>query len=120
MNSQHITVLLNEAVAGLNIDPNGIYLDGTLGGAGHSLEIAKLLNEQGTLIGVDRDMEAIEASSKRLKDVLPKVRLVNDNYRNILYVSFRASAINEHGIYTFGSIRYCFVESYFIKSFWRK
>ena len=83
MDFVHKPVLLNECLEGLLIKPNGVYLDGTLGGAGHSLEIAKLLNEQGMLIGVDRDLEAIDASSKRLKDVSPKVRLVNDNYRNI-------------------------------------
>jgi len=83
MDFVHKPVLLDECLEGLLIKPNGVYLDGTLGGAGHSLEIAKLLNEQGMLIGIDRDLEAIDASSKRLKDVLPKVRLVNDNYRNI-------------------------------------
>lgn len=79
----HKPVLLNECICNLNIKPNGIYLDGTLGGAGHSLEIAKLLNNEGTLIGIDRDMTAINVSRSRLSDVKPAVNLVNDNYKNI-------------------------------------
>ena len=79
----HKPVLLNECIENLNIKPGGIYLDGTLGGAGHSLEIAKLLNDKGMLIGIDRDIEAIQVSGDRLKDVEPTVKLVNDNYKNI-------------------------------------
>lgn len=79
----HKPVLLNECICNLNIKPNGIYLDGTLGGAGHSLEIAKLLNNEGTLIGIDRDITAINVSRSRLSDVKPTVNLVNDNYKNI-------------------------------------
>lgn len=79
----HKPVLLNECIENLSIKPDGVYLDGTLGGAGHSLEIAKLLNENGLLIGIDRDIEAIKASSKRLDGVLPQVILVNDNHKNI-------------------------------------
>ena len=83
MDFLHKPVLLNECITNLSIKPNGVYLDGTLGGAGHSLEIAKMLNEQGVLIGVDRDLDAISVSSKRLLGVLPKVHIVNDNYKNI-------------------------------------
>lgn len=79
----HKPVLLNECIVNLNIKPDGVYLDGTLGGAGHSLEIAKLLNKKGMLIGIDRDVEAINVSSKRLEGVDPTVKLVNDNYKNI-------------------------------------
>ena len=79
----HKPVLLNECIENLNIKPDGIYLDGTLGGAGHSLEISKLLNEKGTLIGIDRDVTAINVSSSRLSNVKPTVNLVNDNYKNI-------------------------------------
>ena len=57
-NFNHIPVLLNEVIEGLNIKKNGIYVDGTLGGAGHSLEICKKLSPQGRLIGIDRDVEA--------------------------------------------------------------
>lgn len=79
----HKPVLLNECLEGLSIKSDGIYLDGTLGGAGHSLEIAKLLNEKGVLIGIDRDETAIKVSEERLLNVRPLVKLVNDNYKNI-------------------------------------
>lgn len=79
----HKPVLLDECMENLNIKPDGVYLDGTLGGAGHSLEIAKLLNKKGTLIGIDRDIEAINVSRNRLSNVKPVVELVNDNYKNI-------------------------------------
>ncbi len=79
----HKPVLLHECIENLSIKPDGVYLDGTLGGAGHSLEIAKLLNEKGMLIGIDRDIEAINVSRERLKGVKPTVNLVNDNYKNI-------------------------------------
>ena len=62
----HISVLLNECIEGLNIKPNGIYVDGTLGGAGHSSQIAARLNE-GRLIGIDRDPVALKAAGERLK-----------------------------------------------------
>ena len=77
----HKPVLLNECIENLNIKSDGIYLDGTLGGSGHSLEISKLLNEKGTLIGIDRDVTAINVSSSRLSNEKPTVNLVNDNYK---------------------------------------
>ena len=64
----HISVLLKECIENLNINPDGIYVDGTMGGAGHSLEIVKRLSSKGTLIGIDRDLEAIAVAKKRLKD----------------------------------------------------
>ena len=79
----HKPVLLNECIENLNIKPSGVYIDGTLGGAGHSSEIAKLLDESGTLIGIDRDIEAINVSRERLLGFKPTVHLVNDNYKNI-------------------------------------
>jgi 16S rRNA (cytosine1402-N4)-methyltransferase len=79
----HKPVLFDECMDNLNIKPNGIYVDGTLGGAGHSLGIAKSLNENGTLIGIDRDVEALAVSKQRLAEVNPKVILVNDNHKNI-------------------------------------
>ena len=79
----HKPVLLNECIENLKIKPNGVYLDGTLGGAGHSLEIAKLLNENGLLIGIDRDIEAINVSRERLNNLRPSIELINDNYKNI-------------------------------------
>lgn len=79
----HKPVLFKESIQGLSIKDNGIYIDGTLGGAGHSLEIAKLLKEKGIIIGIDRDVEAITVSRERLSGVSPKVILVNDNNKNI-------------------------------------
>ncbi|MBQ2154564.1 MAG: 16S rRNA (cytosine(1402)-N(4))-methyltransferase RsmH [Oscillospiraceae bacterium] len=78
----HISVLLTEAVDALNIRPDGIYLDGTLGGAGHSLEIVKRLTT-GRLIGVDRDPEALEAAKARLAPYLDRVTLVHSNFAEL-------------------------------------
>ena len=66
MEFKHNPVLLSQCIENLNIKPDGIYVDGTLGGAGHSIEIIKKLNSNGKLIGIDRDMQAIKASEKRL------------------------------------------------------
>lgn len=79
MEFAHKTVLLHETVDMLNVKPDGIYLDGTLGGAGHSLEICKRLTT-GRLIGVDRDTVALEAAKKRLEAHLEKVTLVHSNF----------------------------------------
>ena len=79
---KHIPVLLKECIDGLEIKQSGIYVDGTLGGAGHSLEIAKKLNNTGKLIGIDRDKEAIEKAKSTLKD-FNNIIYVNDNHDNI-------------------------------------
>ena len=60
--------MLEECIQGLNIKENGIYIDGTLGGAGHSKEIAKRLSKEGLLIGIDRDEEALKAAKEKLKE----------------------------------------------------
>ena len=78
----HQSVLLHECIDALCIKPDGIYLDGTLGGAGHSLEIAKGLTT-GRLIGVDRDTVALEAAKRRLAPYLERVTLVHDNFANL-------------------------------------
>ena len=75
----HKSVLLDECIEGLNIRPEGIYLDGTLGGAGHSLEIVRRLTT-GRLIGVDRDTMALEAAKERLAPYLDRVTLVHSNF----------------------------------------
>ncbi|MDO5387848.1 MAG: 16S rRNA (cytosine(1402)-N(4))-methyltransferase RsmH [Clostridia bacterium] len=82
MNFEHIPVLLDECIKGLNIVSDGIYADCTLGGAGHSSYIASMLNEKGMLIGIDQDANAIEAAKKRLKDY-SNVKYVRDNFSNI-------------------------------------
>lgn len=79
----HTTVLLREAVEGLDIKSDGIYVDCTLGGAGHSKEIAKKLSPQGRLICFDQDTTAIEVAKERLKDYLPQVTFVHSNFRNL-------------------------------------
>ncbi len=78
----HVPVLLDECMEGLNIRPDGIYVDGTLGGAGHSGEIVKRLTS-GMLIGIDRDMEALQAASERLKPYQDRVKLVHSNFCRI-------------------------------------
>ena len=75
MEFKHEPVMLQECIEGLNIRPDGIYVDGTLGGAGHSLEIVKKLSAKGRLIGIDRDEEALKAAKKRLTE-----------YQNVTYV----------------------------------
>ena len=79
MEFKHYSVMLNETIEQLNIRPDGIYVDGTLGGAGHSSEIAKRLTT-GRLIGIDQDADAIAADSERLKDYKDKVTIVRSNY----------------------------------------
>lgn len=82
MEFSHVSVLLNECIDGLNIKENGIYLDGTLGGAGHSSEIVKRLKSPGFLIGVDQDMNAINASKEKLKQ-FKNVTYIHNNFSNI-------------------------------------
>jgi 16S rRNA (cytosine1402-N4)-methyltransferase len=82
MEFNHKSVLLEETIEGLNIKPDGIYVDGTLGGAGHSSEIVKKLTT-GRLIGIDQDADAIAAASERLKEYANKVTIVRSNYSNM-------------------------------------
>ena len=82
MEFKHESVLLKEVLDNLNIKPDGIYVDGTLGGGGHSFKIVQRLRD-GRLIGIDQDADAIEAASGRLKIFSDKVTIVNDNYVNI-------------------------------------
>lgn len=82
MEFSHTSVLLREVIEGLKIRPDGIYVDGTLGGGGHSSEIAKRL-EGGRLIGIDQDDAAIAAATKRLEPWADRVTLVRDNYCNM-------------------------------------
>jgi len=82
MEFHHVSVLLNECIDGLDIKENGIYVDGTLGGAGHSSEIVKKLTT-GRLIGIDQDMNAINAATKRLEPYKDRVTLVHDNFSNV-------------------------------------
>ena len=83
MEFQHVTVLLNEMINLIVTDPEGIYVDCTLGGGGHSLALIERLSPDGLLIGVDQDEEAIEAAGERLKGAKCSVKLVHDNFSNI-------------------------------------
>ena len=82
MEFKHKSVMLIETVDGLNVKKDGIYVDGTLGGAGHSKEILKRLNGTGTLIGIDRDTEALKAASENLKE-FKNVKYIHGNHDNI-------------------------------------
>ena len=83
MNFVHKSVLLRESVDWIVTDPKGIYVDCTLGGAGHSHAIAEKLDPEGLLIGIDQDEDAIMAASKRLEDAACKVKIVHSNFRNL-------------------------------------
>ena len=82
MEFKHKPVMLEECIQGLNIKENGIYIDGTLGGAGHSKEIAKRLSKEGLLIGIDRDEEALKAAKEKLKE-FQNVKYIHNNHDNI-------------------------------------
>lgn len=82
MEFKHTSVLLNETIESLDIKPDGIYIDGTLGGGGHSYEICRRLKDKGRLIGIDQDEDAIAAARKRLEEFGDKVTIVRDNYCN--------------------------------------
>ncbi|WP_300381802.1 16S rRNA (cytosine(1402)-N(4))-methyltransferase RsmH [Clostridium sp.] len=82
MDFKHVSVLLNECIEGLNIKEDGIYADGTLGGAGHSYEILKNLSKDGLLIGIDQDEDALKAAKNRLQNY-KNVKFVHDNFYNI-------------------------------------
>ena len=83
MDFKHISVLLDETIDGLDIKPDGIYVDGTLGGGGHSYEILKRLSPKGRMIGIDQDGEALKAAGERLKEFENQITLVRSNYCEI-------------------------------------
>ena len=83
MEFHHVTVLLDETVDGLNIKPNGIYADGTMGGGGHSRKILENLSENGKLIGFDRDGDAIEVCKERLGTYSGQVTFANRNFNDV-------------------------------------
>lgn len=97
MEFNHKSVLLNETIDGLMIKPEGTYVDGTIGGGGHSYEICKRLNSQGRLIGFDQDEEAIIASGERLKE-FSNVTIIRSNYR------YMKEELNKIGVKTVDGI----------------
>ena len=84
MEFAHIPVMLDECLEGLNIKANGIYVDGTVGGAGHSIEIVKRLSENGRLICVDKDEDALKAAGERLAPYSDRVTFIHDDYKNLV------------------------------------
>lgn len=92
MEFKHKSVLLDETIENLNIKPDGVYVDGTLGGGGHSYEIARRLTAGGRLIGIDQDADAIRAATERLAEFSDRVTIVRNNYCNISQV------LNELGV----------------------
>ncbi len=92
MEFKHTSVLLDETVESLHIKPEGVYLDGTLGGGGHALEVCKRLNEKGRLFGIDQDADAVAAAKERLKDYSDRVTIIRDNYQNA------RETLAEHGV----------------------
>ena len=80
---EHVSVLLHETVDGLNVRPDGTYVDATLGGGGHAFEVCSRLNDKGRFIGIDQDADAIEAAGKRLAGFGEKVTIIRSNYRDM-------------------------------------
>lgn len=80
---EHKSVLLEETIEGLQIRPDGIYVDGTLGGGGHAYEVCRRLSDKGSFIGIDQDAAAIEAASVRLLDFGERVTIIRSNYRDM-------------------------------------
>ena len=91
MEFKHTSVLLEETIEGLHVRPDGIYVDGTLGGGGHALEVCRRL-DNGRFIGIDQDETAIIAAGKRLEGFQDKVSIIRSNYCNI------KSILEEHKI----------------------
>ena len=83
MEFNHYSVLLNETIENLNIKPDGIYVDGTLGGGGHAYQVASRLSEKGRLIGIDQEADAIAAAGERLKEFGDKITIIRSNYANM-------------------------------------
>ena len=83
MEFSHYSVLLNETIEQLNIRPDGIYVDGTLGGGGHSYQILKRLSANGRLIGIDQDADAIKAAGERLAEFKDRLTIIRSNYANM-------------------------------------
>ena len=98
MEFEHTSVLLKETIENLRIKPDGVYVDGTLGGGGHSYEIASALGDKGRLFGLDQDEAAIEAAGRRLKPYQDKVTLIRDNYCNMRQALKQAGVEKVDGI----------------------
>lgn len=98
MEFQHTSVLLQEVIDGLAVKPDGIYVDGTLGGAGHGSVVCSMLGEKGRFIGIDQDADAIAASTERLKPYGSKVTIVRSNYAEMKQVLQELGIVGVDGI----------------------
>ena len=96
---EHKSVLLDEIIDNLSIKEDGTYVDATLGGAGHALEVCRHLSERGHFIGIDQDEDAIESSKLRLKDYMDRVDIVKSNYVNIKNILESLNVDKVDGIY---------------------
>ena len=92
MEFKHKSVLLEETIQNLKVKPDGIYVDGTLGGGGHALEVCRQLSAKGSLIGIDQDDAAIDAAGNRLREFQDRVAIIRSNYCNM------KKELNRHGI----------------------
>lgn len=96
MNFRHISVLLNESIEGLKIRPEGVYVDGTLGGAGHALEVCTRLGPEGRFIGIDQDEEAVSNGYEKLRN-FGNVTIIRDNFRNFCAIMEELGIPAVHG-----------------------
>ena len=92
MEFKHTSVLLNETIDSLHIKPEGVYLDGTLGGGGHAYEVCSRLNDKGRFFGIDQDADAIAAAEKKLEQFSDKATIIRNNYCNA------KEALKEYGV----------------------
>ena len=97
---KHKSVLLDETIEGLNIKPDGIYVDGTLGGGGHAYEVCRRLNNKGSFIGIDQDAAAIEAAGTRLSDFGERVTIIRSNYCDMKSGSMRKELTRSMELYS--------------------
>ena len=98
MEFKHVSVLLDETIEGLNIKPDGIYIDGTLGGAGHAYEVCKRLSDKGRFVGIDQDEAAIQAGTERLREFGDRVSIVRSNYCDMKQVLYNLGIAGVDGI----------------------
>lgn len=98
MEFNHYSVLLRETIENLKVRPDGIYVDGTLGGGGHAYQVASRLSEKGRLIGIDQDADAIKAAGERLREFGDKVTIIRSNYANMREELYRIGIEKVDGI----------------------